>query len=1162
LEHGLDPSNPDTGGTGVSDGYKDDDEDGWSNLQEYQNGTNPIGFNTPPAPQGFSVHINADGDEVTVRWIEPSPAVTGYVVERDWNGMTQFSVSSPELVDANVYLPSDPYWFYDTPAYRVRALYPGGSSAWSQSRYPEETINPVEAQILNGTAQTGLLLAANIPDDAAAIRLSGEYYVLGQGYVNTNFDLALETFQESLAALPEFVQTNYTVSSWLVQVVRTNGLVTMGWPELSPEFSGISFADGRTQLVQNLVFMLRAATASDSFGYIYDGAYCTPYFIGSPTTYAFSGYWADHDKWGTPEITLNGLLPFEENYRYRNFAFSATNLSSSGYLNTGAYWDIYGPGLDYPPEYLFQGTVGEPVPPALLGADETRWLVWSEFFPSTGNLDWEDVGITLSGGQIHMASGYQNLFGLPYLSAAVTVTTTNGVEILELNVGFSVDYGDGYIFPEAAQPQLETVGWYFARPNINWLPGHSAFSVTNSSPLLTTSVGQSIHVTGFAKLAIGNGYSDKFAYLGQYFDRAYRANTDGTRTTNETGFLSPYGYYFPTEPGRTILTTMPDGVSTNVGECTVQVIGLNVDANHDGVMDLSFTGSDQTSEQRSFVFWANNDYDRLALDKDDNRYYEDSVEKAGCPFTPNKMTPDCNYRDGAGNRVIPSRRDLQDFTRLWVSGVTSNLIAALPPNSTVTLSWGDVGSPNSSNPTIDLFVAADADGGIGYLTNSTTALVQTFAFAYPYVGRLGPGQSIQLNSSQFTNGWAGEHFIWCGVSNGTGALTLTIAQGGTNTLAQTTAYIQIQDIKQMYERWTIGDSPSKPPTNTAYIAKEDLQPFSTAFEYGLSDSADTSYILFVHGWNMKRWEKDRFAESAFKRLYWQGYQGRFGLFRWPTDNGFEGNLWDVLTDSHNYDNSELTACKSATGLLNKLNDLSSKYPGHVYLLAHSMGNVVAGEALRLAGSNQIVNTYIASQAAVPAHVYDSTSTNLIDFTHKHPSYPFNPANFGPTTPNIYGNWLAGNSAAAGRRINFYNANDFALSPDAWCFNQELKPDDFLGGYYTYFGSTNDPAPWNHFAFVPVGSGPINLDIVTKIGDRYEAMAYAAESRSKAFGATAGVTGLSGSLNLMTIWPTDTTGHNYADHLWHSAQFRTDTTQQWGYWRSLLRSPTVGFNISD
>jgi len=807
--------------------------------------------------------------------------------------------------------------------------------------------------------------------------------------------------------------------------------------------------------------------------------------------------------------------------------------------------------------------------PRSKAAEQSEWMHpwrrWSDWDVSVGLTDTyiEDSALRLNA---------SNLFGL-HINGILIVWSNSPSSSVLINPGEELPATEGRLYMRTAQPQLETLDYYFARKYSAPVPGHAEFSVTNTTPLLVAALGDgTFQLGGWAKQRIVNGYSDKFAYLGQYFEKAYRIDSAGQVTTNETGILSPYGEFMPLEPGPTALVTMTNWGVNERGTAVVHVISMSVDANRDGVMDLSYTGPDAAVSSRPFRFWANNDYDRLALDKDDSRYYEDSVEKAGCPFTPNKMTPDCNYRDGAGNRVIPSRRDLQDFTRLWVSGVTSNLIAALPPNSTVTLSWGDVGSPNSSNPTIDLFVAADADGGIAYLTTSTTALVQTFAFAYPYVGRLGPGQSIQQNYSEFTIGWAGEHFIWCGVSNGTGALTLTIAQGGTNTLAQTTAYIQIQDIKQMYERWTIGDSPSKPPTNTAYIAKEDLQPFSTAFEYGPSDSADTSYILFVHGWNMKRWEKDRFAESAFKRLYWQGYQGRFGLFRWPTDNGFSPEFSvftsNPLTDPHNYDNSEYTAWRSAAGLLNQLNDLNAKYPGRVYLLAHSMGNVVAGEALRLAGSNQVVNTYIASQAAIPAHVYDATVTNLLLFVYNHPDVPdiAEPSgfNYGPTTPNIYGNRLASNSAAAGRRINFYNANDYALVQPRWGYNQIRKPDTFfLSGHYTYNGSTNDPAPWNNFGFVFLsGDPPSSLDIVNNLLQRYEAISYAAESYSISLGAAASLTTFDGKFDLSTTWPTDTTGHNYGDHFWHSAQFRSNSTQQWGYWRTLLRSPTVGFNISN
>jgi hypothetical protein len=45
-----------------------------------------------------------------------------------------------------------------------------------------------------------------------------------------------------------------------------------------------------------------------------------------------------------------------------------------------------------------------------------------------------------------------------------------------------------------------------------------------------------------------------------------------------------------------------------------------------------------------------------------------------------------------------------------------------------------------------------------------------------------------------------------------------------------------------------------------------------------------------------------------------------------------------------------------------------------------MGNVVAGEALRLAENNQVVNTYIAMQGAVSAHCYDGSTTNRASYS--------------------------------------------------------------------------------------------------------------------------------------------------------------------------------------
>ena len=94
---------------------------------------------------------------------------------------------------------------------------------------------------------------------------------------------------------------------------------------------------------------------------------------------------------------------------------------------------------------------------------------------------------------------------------------------------------------------------------------------------------------------------------------------------------------------------------------------------------------------------------------------------------------------------------------------------------------------------------------------------------------------------------------------------------------------------------------------------------------------------------METWEKDAFAETAYKRLYWQGYQGKFGSFRWPTRSGFDTVSWqNPVTTPNHYDRSELNAWKSAIPLRQLLVKLDQKYPGQMRLIAHSMGNIVAG----------------------------------------------------------------------------------------------------------------------------------------------------------------------------------------------------------------------------
>lgn len=1186
------------GYTGV-DPYGNPAGDGYSNLYKFQNGMNPNVFYTPAAPQGVTVNLHQTANTATIAWVPSAGAVTGYTVEKtDSNPspatVQDFTVSASGTSYTNDISGNSPDpWngnTYDV-SYRIKANYTnGGSSAWSASIPLQQPT--VSASITPGANGTTVLAVSGVPTNAATVRLFFlDYDTEGSSFNHTE-DIPVSSFVNGLYQLPAANQPvhlneyGYPDEYWVfAESVDASGNASGGnfcFSTGSPVDSynwAQPFYDGRLQLKQNLIFSLRAAQVDTPFQFTYDNDSYGDYQT-APTNYAFSGYYHV-----APPIyfEMDALLPFEENTVFRNFVFNTSNLDpNTGVINTGVVLGVgwYGENalaLATNATFQFQAPSGSWTNlPGLLSASTTSWLysipfasTWQESgYESFGECGITDTYNNNNDTQTFSLGTVYNLFGLQFLSAKlVGASDSPGYTLNTLNANGSLTFSQnkGYSpYAGTAQPQFQTVEYDFWCPGGSWnpvtqtwtyfLPGTPGFSPTNQSQLLVTAVGYGyFQVAGYAKLAVANSiYSGVYGYLGQYFEQAYTM-TNGVVTTNTTGVLSPYGNFFATEPGQVALVTMSDLDTGARGTGMVYCVSLNVDKNHDGNMDLSFNGPDVTSQSSPFVFWANNNYDRWLYDVDDTTNYEDGLDSINVGKLPsNQRVPDCNYRDINGNRIIPCTRDLEDFTRLWVSGINPNLLAALPAGYTITLNWGDVGSPNPANPTIDLFQAADSDGGTGYLTNATIAATQINTQQSPYIGRIAPGGSIQLNASQFANNWAGNHFIWCGVSNGTGGLNLTITDNNGNTLAQSTAYIQIQDIKNMYERWTVGDQPSVAPLTTAINAANDL-PSPRAFNYTAPTDANTPYILFVHGWNMRTDDKDIFAETAFKRLYWQGYQGRFGSFRWPTGSGFTG--WkSVATDSDNFDNSEYQAWQSAQGLLNKLNELNTQYPNRVYLLAHSMGNVVAGEALRLAGSSQVVKTYVASQAAVSAHTYDLTVANY--------SFNYSIFNFGPDTPNIYGNWFAGNSGGgAGQVISFYNVNDYALARTHWQLDQLFKPDQGVlkngdSWSYHYNGNASDPSPWNHFSkYNESLFYSVNFDIANVLTNRYEVMAYAAQSYTTALGATPGAHHLADSIDLSTIWPPDTDprfqNNPYGEHFYHSAEFRGDNAQQQSYWTEML-----------
>lgn len=569
---------------------------------------------------------------------------------------------------------------------------------------------------------------------------------------------------------------------------------------------------------------------------------------------------------------------------------------------------------------------------------------------------------------------------------------------------------------------------------------------------------------------------------------------------------------------------------------------LEVDNSRDG----QITGDtvDKTSSSNPYRFWLNSNHDGTEMM--DGKY---------------PVQEDLNPSSGSdvNNTAISCTRDLEDYSRIWITKDQMINQWLQSGKFLLALEWKSIAA---GSPKIRIFPAYEPDGGRQYLTDSNTANSQ---ISTPYGTAVTDKNGLQaVTSAKFffpTTFWSNQsydpttYFLFDAISEGDGQLVVSLYQPDATTKVVESAplYLRLRDIKKMYERWTVDPAASEDsnggvtPNAVARIAAARSP---GGFQYDANSPEEQKYILFVHGWNMDPWEKDAFAETAYKRLWWQGYKGRFGAFQWPTTYGFTGGI-QAATDGRNFDNGEFVAWQSATGLLNKLNDLNSLYPGQVYLLAHSMGNVVAGEALRMAGVDTPVNTYVAAQAAIPAHAYDANCspsphsfywTDPLGVTHNMDSGTTNRYAEYPTDgAPPYFNGIQG----AQTFVNFYNENDYALS--MWIVDQDFKPDNGIAfpGYYYDPPSTTHPTGFYYIA----GSQDYDLFFPA---DTYKIFAYADEARSFALGATAGVNIFNGQPLGSTVWPDDTFDQGaYKEHPWHSAEFLFSNIEQNKFWNILM-----------
>jgi hypothetical protein len=1092
------------------DPYGDPTGDGWNNLQAYENGWNPTIFYTPPAPQGFTATFVASTSMANVNWLPSPGAVTGYILTTPSGtvdlpaGATNYADNDTNLTAA---LAPESTFYYST-TFELQASYAEGLSANATTSlapyYPS-------ISLVQGSQGSNFLAASALQPGTTAIRLTRADFTAEFSYGDYSFDasndIPIASFTNGLFLIPPGLTTapvdayGNATYDWYAQTVNAQGGASSQSTYLGENLAtnvnyGVDavnplYFDGRVQLKQNLTFLLRVATASTPFTY-------TPVNLTQPVTmptnYVYASYnrysvsnYLGYDGYTYISVALDPLAPFNDNYSFCDYVFNVTNLNSEGMFSDNNF--------TFPPP-----AAGITNIPALLG--NSTWLTPSDPDAYTRNADYppandSEIGIAftlVSGSYYSDAYGYftmtnevDNLYGLKYQSIEAASAGTN--VLLSPGAGeiFENYYNNVYFYPAAAQPVFQMTGYDFWPMTINGysatnlIPGSPNFSVTNKSSLLITGVGApGFGVMGYAKMTVTNATAGVLGYLGQYFDQACQIDTNGIVTTDTTGVLSPYGSFFATQPGPAALVTMPDIDTGERGTCTVDAVSLQLDANHDGTMNLTYGGPDSTSQANPMKFWVNNGHCQRSDDFPDVGYDEDLPVPAG----------DVGF-ENCSTGLITCPRDLENFARLWVCGVP-----ILTNGYKVTLGWNVM----SGSPAINLYDSVETNGGTGNLTDTNIASDQCYAYGAPGSGygvldlvgpaatiaKITPSSSYTFPANFFTNS-GNKYFLFEGAGIGSGELTLTISDNNSNMVAQTGVWLDLHDINDLFEQAHTTNIDLVPPSSKISLMVED-------HELPPNPAESPQAIVFIHGLNNSEFDYYDTSETMYKRLYWEGYSGRFGAFRWPSPIFATVPTSSDEISPYGFDFGEYISWHSGAALKDYIGDLRSRVPGYAIDLAvHSLGNVAANEAIR---EGALVDNYALMQGAISAESFDGTNSAL---TY---DYLADTATNSPDA-NVLGGY---NNCAtnATRRVNFYNDDDWALFEGAvmgitthtWEGNELTKPNIFIFGVITETYSFDGLNCYSTEVNIISGS------VVTNrlISEDFEKKSFVARSRTKAIGA--------------------------------------------------------------
>jgi len=764
-----------------------------------------------------------------------------------------------------------------------------------------------------------------------------------------------------------------------------------------------------------------------------------------------------HDIWSQQEMVHgpDGFLNGTElgNWTYNGTSFSGNYIYANGVNNSGnAILKEYVPATSNTAIYVFQGQTLPFIPSGLNNAN--------------------------------IVAGMQN--GTPVWWDGTLHTISTNIQAGSINAATAIING-------VTKPAYQMVG----------IAGDGSIALSEMNP--TTGIFN-------APISLNNLISTNLKW--NIIQRAYEGvNSLGiTSSINDSGAIVVYAIYTPSGQN--------DPIAAGYHGLLLLPAELAVDANRDGTIVMANDSNnpanmdshgnplpvDTTSQAKPYRFWLNNDEDIGGIDPIFGPVAE--------TVPPDPNSPDCL------SPFIVSPRDEEDWSRLWI--YTKGLNAAIKAGSIkVGLKWKQV---ISGSPTIGLITATDPDGGLEYLHQSSSAQTQAFADGStstprPLLQDFNTQRTFVLPNTGYaadfvfpTSTWANlsdanpkTFFLFDGVKKGLGQLEIVFlkSDGVTQIGEGGSVWFDLHDIKEMYQRAIA--TPSNPPTEP-YISNS-----STFDDSGLTTAIDSlddpnnptpfsapydetqQCIIFVHGWYTDYNGFVSYSETMLKRLWWQGYRGRFIGYRWP-----------ALSGASTYNPSEWNSWIYGKPFKDYVNSIKGNF-ATVTVAGHSQGNVVVGSAIQ---KGLTFTNYILLEAALPTGCYSTLGqyNNYTPFVTKEQTSP---------TPDFaaslgYRGFIMPSKANVNHYFCFYNPQDFALSTGtylwgtfstSWEADQlGYKPDGAPGQthsglYDIYNGNPNFSTIQAH-----IGDDGYTITGYRTVTDIHESMSFVARPRSQAVGA--------------------------------------------------------------